>query len=88
MKEIRHSLNESMFTTICKHGYMKHQSKLSGTFDIRFNKNDIKQLSSGLIIEKHADDVIIKFALQDLGTDNIREIIRRSPIFSDLAQEI
>jgi len=88
MKEIRHSLNESMFTTICKHGFIKHQSTLSGTFDIRFNKNDIKQLSQGVIIEKDADDAILKFALQDLGLDIIREIVRRSPIYSDLAQEL
>lgn len=88
MKEIRHSLNESMFTTICKHGFIKHQSTLSGTFDIRFNKNDIKQLSQGSIVEKDADDAILKFALQDLGLDIIREIVRRSPIYSDLAQEL
>lgn len=88
MKEIRHSLNESMFTTICKHGFIKHQSTLSGTFDIRFNKNDIKQLSQGSIVEKDADDAILKFALQDLGLDTIREIVRRSPIYSDLAQEL
>lgn len=88
MKEIRHSLNESMFTTICKHGFIRHQSTLSGTFDIRFNKNDIKQLSQGSIVEKDADDAILKFALQDLGLDTIREIVRRSPIYSDLAQEL
>lgn len=88
MKEIRHSLNEVMFTTICKHGFIKHQSALSGTFDIRFGKNDIKQLCQGLVIEKDADDAILKFGLQDLGLDVIREIVKRSPIYSELAQEI
>ena len=88
MKEIRHSLNEGMFTTICKHGYIKHQSTLSGSFDVRFNKNDIKQLTQGVIVEKDADDAVLKFALQDLGQEMIREIVKRSPIYSDLAQEI
>jgi hypothetical protein len=88
MKEIRHSLNEGMFTTICKHGFIKHQSTLSGTFDIRFNKIDMKQLCLGQIVEKDADDAILKFSLQDLGSEMIREIVKRSPIYSDLAPEI
>lgn len=88
MKEIRNSLNEAMFTNICKHGFIRHQSTLSGTFDIRFSKNDIKQLCSGQIVEKDADDAILKFALQDLGFETIREVVKRSPIYSDLAQEI
>mgnify|MGYP000869271342 CR=1 FL=1 len=41
-----------------------------------------------IILEKDADDAILKFALQDLGLDLIREIVRRSPIYSELAQEI
>jgi hypothetical protein len=28
------------------------------------------------------------FALQDLGSEMIREIVKRSPIYSELAQEI
>lgn len=88
MKEIRNSLNEAMFTNICKHGFIRHQSTLSGTFDIRFSKNDMKQLCLGQIVEKDADDAILKFALQDLGLDTIKEVVKRSPIYSDLAQEI
>ena len=88
MKEIRNSLNEVMFTNICKHGFIRHQSTLSGTFDVRFSKNDMKQLCLGQIVEKDADDAILKFALQDLGLDTIKEVVKRSPIYSDLAQEI
>jgi len=88
MKEIRNSLNEAMFTNICKHGFIRHQSTLSGTFDVRFSKNDMKQLCLGQIVEKDADDAILKFALQDLGLDIIKEVVKRSPIYSDLAQEI
>lgn len=88
MKEIRNSLNETMFTNICKHGFIRHQSVLSGTFDVRFSKNDIKKLCTGKIVEKDADDTVLKFALQDIGLDIIREVIKRSPIYSDLIQEI
>jgi hypothetical protein len=87
-KEIRASLNEAHFTNICKHGFIKHQSTLTGTYDIRFTKSDMKKLSEGEILEKEADDATLKFSLQDLGSETIREIVKRSPIYSDLAQEI
>lgn len=87
-REIRTSLNESMFTKICKHGFIKHQSTLSGTYDVRFTRIDIKHLCSGDILEKQTDDAILMFALQDLGSEMIREIVKRSPIYSELAQEI
>jgi hypothetical protein len=87
-KEIKTSLNEVLFTNICKHGFIKHQSTLSGTYDVRFTRVDMKQLCSGNVIEKQTDDAVLKFALQDLGSEMIREIVKRSPIYSELAQEI
>jgi hypothetical protein len=87
-REIRTSLNESMFTNICKHGFIRHQSTLSGTYDVRFTRVDMKQLCTGEILEKQTDDAVLKFALQDLGSEMIREIVKRSPIYSELAQEI
>jgi hypothetical protein len=87
-KEIRASLNEPMFTNLCKHGFIKHQSTLSGVYEIRFTRLDMKHLCSGDIVEKQTDDAILKLALQDLGSEMIREIVKRSPIYSELAQEI
>jgi hypothetical protein len=87
-REIRASLNETMFTNICKHGFIKHQSTLSGTYDVRFTRVDMKHLCTGEILEKQTDDAILMFVLQDLGSEMIREIVKRSPIYSELAQEI
>jgi hypothetical protein len=87
-REIRTLFTETLFTGLCKNGFTRHQSKISGTYDVRFTKIDIKHLCEGKIIEKDVDDAILKFALQDLGLDLIREIVRRSPIYSELAQEI
>lgn len=87
-KEIKVSLNESMFTNLCKNGFIRHQSTLSGTYDISFTRIDIKKLCEGEILEKQTDDAVIKLALQDLGSELIREIVKRSPIYSELAQEI
>jgi hypothetical protein len=87
-REIRTSLNESMFTNICKHGFIRHQSTLSGTYDISFTRIDIKHLCKGEVLEKQTDDAVLKLALQDIGSELIREIVKRSPIYSELAQEI
>ena len=87
-REIRTSLNEAMFTNICKHGFIRHQSTLSGTYDISFTRIDIKHLCKGEVLEKQTDDAVLKFGLQDIGSELIREIIKRSPIYSELAQEI
>ena len=87
-REITASLNEAMFTSICKHGFVKHQSLLTGSYDITFTRIDMKKLCTGEILEKQTDDAVLKFGLQDIGSDLIREIVKRSPIFSELAQEI
>jgi hypothetical protein len=87
-KEIRTVVNEQLFTNFCKSGFIKHKSDISGPQDIRFSKIDMKNLATGQILEKETDDVIYKFALQDIGKDLIREIVKRSPIYSELAEEI
>ncbi len=86
--EIRTLLNEVMFTNICKNGFIKHKSKISGTYDVRFTKVDIKNLSTGEILEKDVDDAKLKFMLEDIGIEIIKEVIKRSPIYSDLSKEI
>ena len=50
--------------------------------DIHFYKVDILQLVKGEIVTKEMGNETFKFALQDLGTEIIREIGKRSPIFS------
>jgi hypothetical protein len=88
MKEINAVLTEVTFTHICKNGFILHKSELSGNYDIRFTKQDIRQLVNGNIIEKDSDDAILKFALQEnINMEMIREILKRSPIYSDLSME-
>jgi hypothetical protein len=87
-EEIRMIFTELSFTGLCKNGFLTHNSKLSGKTQIDFTSKDIKELVTGKIIQKELDDVVIKFALQDLGTEMIKEILKRSPIYSSLATEI
>lgn len=83
MKEIRIVLTENMFTNISKSGFIRH-----GSTNISFNKNDIKILTSGEILDIELDDSLFRFILQDIGIETIIEIIKRSPIYSDIAYNL
>lgn len=82
--EIRISLNEESFTNLCKFGYITKQLPEEGRNDIRFTSVDIRLLSIGDIITKEVGSVKILVALEDIGSELIREIIKRSPIYSDI----
>ena len=81
MKENRILLTEATFTNLCKIGYFT----TSDRHDIYFSKEDIINLSNGKIIENETTGSMYKFALQDIGFSLIKEILKRSPIFSELA---
>lgn len=83
MKEIRIVLTENMFTNICKNGFMRY-----GSSDISFSKNDIKVLTLGEILDKELDDSLFRFILEDIGMETIIEILKRSPIYSDMTYNI
>lgn len=87
-KEVRIIFTENSFTALCKNGNIIHTSKLRGKTKIDFTSRDIRELIGGKILEKEVEDNICKFALQNLGNEMIREILKRSPIYSDLASEI
>jgi len=88
MKEIRILLNETSFTNICKMGYITQRRDDVGTFDVSITKADLKQISTGEVLEKEVNGVTIKMALQDIGSELIKEIIKRSPIYSDMYYEL
>ena len=88
MKETRFLLTETTFTNLCKSGYFTHRSPLYGSIDIRLTKPDMKVITKGDILEKDLGGEVVKIALQDIGLDLIREIIRRSPMYSDMYYEI
>lgn len=88
MKETRILLTETTFTNLCKSGYFTHRSESSGSIDVRITKSDMKVITSGQILEKDLGDEMVKIALQDIGLDLIREIVKRSPMYSDMYYEI
>lgn len=86
MKEIRTLLNEPMFTNLCKMGYFTAVENNSKN-DLYFTKEDIRLLATGKVVAKEASYTQTNwlFMLQDIGFDTINEILKRSPIYADLA---
>ena len=87
IKEIRTVLTEEMFTHVCKVGFISIRSNDFGKTDINFNKFDILQLVKGEIISKELGTEVFKFALQIIDLEMIKEIVKRSPIFSELSNQ-
>jgi TRAP-type mannitol/chloroaromatic compound transport system substrate-binding protein len=87
MKETRILLNELTFTNLCKMGYFSHQSG-TGRTDISITKMDIRKLFAGDIVIKEFSDEIIKITLQDIGIETIKEIVKRSPVFSEMYYDL
>jgi hypothetical protein len=65
-----------------------HNSPTMGKTDVFVNRNDIRTLVKGEILTIPVDEEDFKIALQDIGFTMIREILKRSPLFSELAEEI
>jgi len=86
MKEKRILLTEKTFTNLCKAGYYSAIEN-SGKNDLYFTKEDIKFLTTGKVVEKEESysQTNWMFMLQDIGLDTINEILKRSPIYADLA---
>jgi hypothetical protein len=85
--EIRTVLTEDKFSQVCKIGFIKQPSNY-GVDNIYFYKKDILALSKGEIVTKIASGQVLKFMLTTLDLETVREIIKRSPVFYELSNEI
>lgn len=88
MIENRISLTEMTFTNLCKSGFITQRSKLYGTIDINITRVDMSILVKGDILKKNIGEEEFLLALQDIGFDNIKEIVKRSPIFSEMYESL
>ncbi len=86
MKETRILFTEQTFTNLCKKGYYT-AAENNSTSDLYFTKEDIKLLVKGEIVTKEAsyEQTNWLFMLQDIGIEMVREILKRSPIYSEMA---
>ena len=86
-KKIKVVLNHMQFTQICKTGFMTTQEK-NGRTDLTFSSSDMLTLCKGGLIEKEGLDQTYKFGIINIGSYDIKEILKRSPIFSGLSEQI
>lgn len=86
--ETRILLNETTFTNLCKSGFLTQKDPQYGTIDLHITSMDMKNLASGGIVTKDINGSLFKIALQDIGLELIKEIIRRSPVYSQMYYEI
>ena len=87
IKETRILLTEEKFSQLLKVGFIKHLTP-SGNVDVYFYKPDIIALSKGEIVTKDYTDEVLKFMLTKLDAETIREMVKRSPIFYELSNQI
>ena len=72
-------LNEVTFTNVCKIGILR-----IGSTEIFFSQKDILDLIKNKEINKD-QDILYNIRISNISDFTINEIIKRSPIFSDLA---
>ncbi len=76
-------LNEITFTQLCKFGHIKYYG-----IDIPITSRELMDICNGNILEKihngWSNDVEFKIGI-DLNKETIKEILKRSPIYSELS---
>ena len=73
-----------MFTSLAKKGFL-----MDGNVQLQLTTRELALLCQGKILEKQHIDwngtIEYRLAMQDIGFEMINEILKRSPIFSELA---
>ena len=86
--ETRILLNETTFTNLCKSGFLTQKDPQYGTTDLHITTLDMKNLATGGIVTKNITGSVFEIALQDIGFELTKEIIKRSPVYSQMYYEI
>ena len=87
-KEIRILLTEGTFTHMCKQGFITYFTSPTSRIEFPISSMDMRLITKGEILSKEVEGHLFNIALQDIGTEMIREILKRSPVFSGMAYEI
>lgn len=84
MEELKILLNESFFSHVSKNGFVLYNSKKHGRSTVNLTRNDIVKLynKEEVVKENLGDRILLRAELDD---DIFKSIIRRSPIYSNIA---
>ena len=80
-------LNTTQFTQLCKTGFMSKQTT-EGRGELKFYSVDMIDLCTGKVVEKVLDTEIYRFKVIGIPSDDIKEIVKRSPIYSNIIDKL
>jgi hypothetical protein len=86
MEEINIILNEINFTQICKTGFLTFNSP-SGRIETYIGKSEMIELMSGSLL-KETNGYNLKLNIVNIDSLMIKEIVKRSPLYSDLVVKL
>jgi hypothetical protein len=87
MNEKKLIFDEARFTHFCKLGFIQYPGE-SGTVNINLTRLDIKKLFEEETITKKFLQEEITIILFNISKDLFKEIVKRSPLYSDLYYEL
>lgn len=89
MSNIKIELNEINFTHVCKTGSLSYGHGYD-RIELRLTSKDMIALSNSEVVIKESNmySDIFEISIVNIEKDVIREIIKRSPIFSQLYYDI
>jgi hypothetical protein len=86
-KEIRILLTEALFSQSVKTGFITYLTNES-RIEFPLTSFELREMISGKVLMKKMDSQIIQVAMAEMKAEHIKEILRRSPLYSSMAEEI
>ena len=87
-KEIRILLNEAQFSQVVKIGRIVYVTTNASKTEFPLSSMDVREMCNGKILIKKVDDQIFEIAIAKIDKETIKEILKRTPLYSSLAEEI
>jgi hypothetical protein len=81
------SVDYNLFTHICKSGFVIDNLP-NGRVDISFTKVDIIDMCKGKIVEKDYYGQVYQFLMINIDRIDMIEILKRSPLFQQIAETL
>ncbi len=87
-KEIKILLTESSFSQVVKMGRIIYSIGESSQIEITLTSMDVREICAGKILMKKVDEQVIQIAITQIPKETIREILKRTPLYSSISEEI
>ena len=86
--QIRILLNEAQFSQAVKMGRIIYSLSETSKIEFSLTSMDVREICQGKILMKKIEDYIFEVAMINLSKETIREILKRTPLYSSISEEI